>query len=254
MESEDRTRRTAIVTGAGSGIGRATARELARQGCAVACLDVREAAAGETAVAIRDAGGDGWAVPADVALEADVDAAVRAVLGDERGDRRLDVLVNAAGIVFYRRLRDTTSDELDRVLRVNLVGTFALCRAAAPALAAARGAIVNVASGAALNGRAYLSAYAASKGGVVALSRALAVELAPDVRVNVVCPGAVDTPMADGVRLPDDADAERLARHPTLISRKATAEEVAAAIVHLASPEAASTTGAVLRIDGGAAA
>jgi NAD(P)-dependent dehydrogenase (short-subunit alcohol dehydrogenase family) len=248
------TRRTAIVTGAGSGIGRATSLRLAQRGYAVACLDLRGHAAGETAGSIRDDGGEAWAVPVDVGVESEVEAAVRSALGDERGDRRLDVLVNAAGIVFYRRLADTTADDVRRLLDVNLLGTFAMCRAAAPALAAARGAIVNIASGAALNGRAYLSAYSASKGGVLALSSALAVELAPDVRVNVVCPGAVDTPMADTVTLPADADAERLARHPSLIGRKVTADEVAAAVVHLASPEAGSTTGAVLRVDGGAAA
>ena len=248
------TRRTAVVTGAGSGIGRATCVQLSLRGYAVACLDLRGEAAGETATTIRDAGGEAWAVPVDVGVEPEVEAAVRSVLGDDRGDRRLDVLVNAAGIVFYKRLADTTVDDVRRLLDVNLLGTFAMCRAAAPALAAARGAIVNIASGAALNGRGYLSAYAASKGGVLALSSTLAVELAPDVRVNVVCPGAVDTPMADTVTLPADADPERLARHPSLIGRKATADEVAAAIVHLASPEAASTTGAVLRIDGGAAA
>lgn len=247
---EDR-KRTAIVTGAGSGIGQATARRLARGGCAVACLDVRGAAAGETAVAIREDGGEAWAVPVDVTVPGDVEAAVLSVVGD---DRRLDVLVNAAGIVFYRTLAETTVEDLDRVLRVNLVGTFALCRAAAPALAAAKGAVVNVASGAGLNGRAYLSAYSASKGGVVALSRSLAVELAPDVRVNVVCPGSVDTPMVAGVTLPDGIDTAKLDRHPMLTGRRATAEEIAAAIDHLASPEAGSTTGAVLRIDGGAAA
>ncbi|HEY8523677.1 MAG TPA: SDR family oxidoreductase [Acidimicrobiales bacterium] len=252
--ADDAPRRTAIVTGAGSGIGRATALRLAGRGCAVACLDVREAAAGETAVAIRDAGGEAWAVPADVAVEADVEAAVRSVLGDDRGDRRLDALVNAAGILVHGRLADTDVDELERALRVNLVGTFAMCRAAAPALAAARGAIVNVASAAGLSGRPYLSAYSASKGGVVALSRALAVELAPDVRVNVVCPGAVATPMVETMRVPDDADPRVLARQASLIGRSATPEEVAAAIDHLASPEAGSTTGAVLRIDGGAGA
>jgi NAD(P)-dependent dehydrogenase (short-subunit alcohol dehydrogenase family) len=248
------TRRTAVVTGAGSGIGRATCVQLSLRGYAVACLDLRGEAAGETATTIRDAGGEAWAVPVDVGVEPEVEAAVRSVLGDDRGDRRLDVLVNAAGIVFYKRLADTSVNDVRRLLDVNLLGTFAMCRAAAPALAAARGAIVNIASGAALNGRAYLSAYSATKGGVLALSHALAVELAPDVRVNVVCPGAVDTPMADTVTLPPDADAERLARHPSLIGRKATADEVAAAVVHLASPDAGSTTGAVLRIDGGAAA
>jgi len=245
---EDR-RRTAIVTGAGSGIGRATALRLARVGYAVACLDVRADDAGETAVGIRDAGGEAWAVPVDVAVESEVEAAVLSVVGD---DGRLDVVVNAAGVLFHGSLADTRAADLEQVLRVNLVGTFSVCRAAAPALAASRGAIVNVASAAGLNGRTFLSAYSASKGGVVALSRSLAVELAPDVRVNAVCPGAVDTPMAAAANPPVDGNRARAARHPNLLGRLATVDEIAAAIDHLASPEAGSTTGAVLRIDGGA--
>jgi NAD(P)-dependent dehydrogenase (short-subunit alcohol dehydrogenase family) len=243
--------RVALVTGAASGIGRATARRLARDGCAVACLDRDQSGAAATAAEVGEAGGDAWPVAADVAVESEVADAVEGAVA--RGGR-LDVLVNCAGIVFYRTLAATTAADVERLLAVNLLGTFSACRAAAPALAASRGAIVNIASAAGLNGRAYLSAYSASKGAVVALSRSLAVELAPDVRVNVVCPSAVDTPMVAQVALPADADPARLGRHPMLIGRKATADEVAAAVAHLASPEAGATTGTVLLVDGGAAA
>jgi meso-butanediol dehydrogenase / (S,S)-butanediol dehydrogenase / diacetyl reductase len=243
--------RVALVTGAASGIGRASALRLARDGCAVACVDRDADGAAATARDVVADGGDAWPEVADVAVEAEVDAAVDGAVA--RGGR-LDVLVNCAGIVFYRTLAATTAADVERLLAVNLLGTFSACRAAAPALVATRGAIVNIASAAGVNGRAYLAAYSASKGAVVALSRSLAVELAPEVRVNVVCPSAVDTPMVAQVALPPDADPGRLARHPMLIGRKATADEVAAAVAHLASPEAGATTGAVLLLDGGAAA
>lgn len=243
--------RVVAVTGAASGIGRATALRFAASGSVVACIDRDPAGAEATAHDVTERGGSAWPVVADLAVEAEARAAI------ERAQRecgRLDVLVNVAGIVFYRELEHTTVADVERLMAVNLCGTFATCRAAAPALAASGGAIVNIASAAALNGRAYLSAYAASKGAVVALSRSLAVELAPAVRVNVVCPGSVDTPMVHRVELPPEADTERLARHPMLTGRRATATEIAAAITYLASPEAGSTTGAVLVVDGGAAA
>jgi meso-butanediol dehydrogenase / (S,S)-butanediol dehydrogenase / diacetyl reductase len=242
----------AVVTGAASGIGRATAVRLAANGFTVVGLDLEEEGAAATASAIADAGGpSAHAIGVDVRDEPAVQAAVAEAVALAGG---VDVLVNAAGIVFYRTLAETTQADLQSLLAVNLLGTYALCRAAAPHLVARRGAIVNVASAAGLNGRAYLSAYSASKGAVVALSRSLAVELAPEVRVNAVCPSAVDTPMVAAVTVPDDVDRSKMARHPMLLGRLATAEEIAAAIAFLASPESGSTTGAVLAIDGGAGA
>jgi len=242
----------ALVTGAASGIGRATALRLAHQGLGVACLD-RDLAGARATVDLVVEATDG-AVPAeaigvDVVHESEVQGAVAQAVGIAGG---LDVVVNAAGVVFYRSLADTTLADLRAVLDVNLIGTFAVCQAAAPHLAERRGAIVNVASAAGMNGRAYLSAYSASKGAVVALTRSLAVELAPDVRVNAVCPSAVDTPMVAAVTVPADADPAKLARHPMLLGRLATADEIAAAIWFLASPESGTTTGTTLTIDAGA--
>lgn len=250
----DDVTKLALVTGAGSGIGRATALRLAGSGYGVACLDRDLDGARTTVDQIGEATDDdvlAEAVGVDVSDEGQVQAAVSEAAAMGGG---LDVVVNAAGIVAYRTLADTTQADLRRLLDVNLLGTYAVCRAAAPHLTARRGAIVNVASAAGLNGRAYLTAYSASKGAVVALTRSLAVELAPQVRVNAVCPGAVDTPMVAGVTVPEDADPLKLQRHPMLLGHLATAEEIAAAIAFLASPESGTTTGALLPIDGGAGA
>jgi NAD(P)-dependent dehydrogenase (short-subunit alcohol dehydrogenase family) len=251
MTSEQRV---ALVTGAASGIGRATALRLAADGLGVACLDRDLDGARETVDLIAEATDEGVpaeAIAVDVRHEPEVRAAV-AGAADMAGG--LDVVVNAAGVVFYRSLADTSQADLQSILDVNLLGTYAVCRAAAPHLTARRGAIVNVASAAGMNGRAYLTAYSASKGAVVALTRSLAVELAPEVRVNAVCPSAVDTPMVAAVTLPDGIDPAKLARHPMLLGHMATAEQVAAAIAFLASDESGTTTGAVLTIDGGAGA
>jgi NAD(P)-dependent dehydrogenase (short-subunit alcohol dehydrogenase family) len=251
MTSEQRV---ALVTGAASGIGRATALRLALDGHGVACLDRDLDGARATVDLVAEATGDGVpaeAIAVDVSSEPEVQAAVAEALGLGGG---IDVVVNAAGIVFYRSLSDTTQADLRSILDVNLLGTYAVCRAAAPYLVARRGAIVNVASAAGMNGRAYLTAYSASKGAVVALTRSLAVELAPEVRVNAVCPSAVDTPMVAAVTLPDDVDPAKLARHPMLLGHLATAEQIAAAIAFLASPDSGTTTGTTLTIDGGAGA
>lgn len=249
MTSEQRV---ALVTGAASGIGRATALRLAVDGHGVACLDRDLEGARATVDLIAAATGGGVpaeAIGVDVTDESAVQAAVATAVDLAGG---LDVVVNAAGIVFYRSLAETTQADLQAILAVNLLGTYAVCRAAAPHLVARRGAIVNVASAAGMNGRAYLTAYSASKGAVVALTRSLAVELAPEVRVNAVCPSAVDTPMVAAVTLPDDVDPAKLGRHPMLLGHIATAEQVAAAIAFLASPESGTTTGTTLTIDGGA--
>ncbi len=244
--------KVALVTGAGSGIGAAVARRVASEGGRVACLDLDGVRARAVVAEIDASGGRALAVTADVADDRAVAAAVAEVFDWSSGE--LDVLANVAGVGFYRSLEDTTVAEFERLLGVNLLAPFRLVKLCADQLRARSGAIVNVASAAGLNGRAYLSAYASTKGGLVALTRSLAVELAPDVRVNAVCPGGVDTPLLEQFRVPDDVDHTILARHPALIGRRSTADEIAASIAHLAADEAASTTGSVLLVDGGCAA
>ena len=170
---------------------------------------------------------------------------------------QLDVVANVAGIPQFGRVETITDDEWERVLSIDLGGPFKVIRAAVPLLKRSRGCIVNLASVAGLQGQAYTAAYSAAKGGLVVLTKALAVELAPDgVRVNCVCPGGVDTPLLDQVRFPDDADPRLLAMltGPLAGAELATAEEIAEAVAWMASPAAASLTGVALPIDGGRSA
>ncbi|MEU3983598.1 SDR family oxidoreductase [Streptomyces sp. NPDC026672] len=233
----------ALVTGGASGIGLATARQLLAEGAAVAVLDVDEPT-----------------VAGCVPVRADLrdDASVREAAGtalDALGG--LDVLVNNAGIGAQGAVEDNTDEEWLRVLDVNLLGLVRVTRAVLPALRASEhAAIVNVSSVAATTGLPQRAVYSASKGAVLSLTLAMAADLTPDgVRVNAVNPGTVDTPWV-GRLLDRAADAEReraalVARQPH--GRLVRAEEVAAAICHLASPASGSVTGTSLAVDGGMA-
>lgn len=243
--------RIALVTGAGSGIGRATALRLAREGAHVLCLDRASDLATGTAEAVRSAGGSAQAAVADVADRASIDGALGTLAPD-----RLDLVANVAGIARTVDTAAETGAEWTRILDVDLSGVFHVTQATLPLLLREGGAVVNVASIAALGGRPYLAAYSAAKGGVVALTRSLAVEFAHrGVRFCCVCPGSVATPLAAGLQPPADAVAELLARGRSLLPQeRATSDEVAAAIAYLGSNEARFATGTVLVLDGGALA
>lgn len=222
--------KVAVVTGAGSGIGRATAERFAAEGARVACLDVVEEAAAATADGIGEAA---LPVACDVADEVAASASVEAVV---EWAGRVDVLANVAGIGGAVPFEDLTRADWDRTLAVNLTGTFLMCRAALPHLERTGGSIVNVASLAGVKGIAFAAAYAASKGGVVALSRALAVELSDrNVRVRCLCPAGVDTPMVDRFRLPEGAQVPEAAPRPR--PALVPPAEIAAAILDLAAGE-----------------
>ena len=241
--------RVALVTGAASGIGRATAERLARDGARVLCADLDEAACKATAEAIASAGGEALARRLDVsdpsACRDAVDATVR-----ELG--RLDVLCNVAGIGLYEHTVETSDEQWQRLIGVTLSGVFYLCRAAIPALCETRGSIVNMASTAGLTGIAYAAAYCASKGGVVQLTKSLAVELSKHgVRVNCLCPGGVVTPLTQNFRLPENADMGLFKRMMSLTGTLAQPEEVAELVAYLASDDARYVTGAAWPIDGG---
>lgn len=245
------TGRAVVVTGAASGIGRATAVRIAREGGRVLALDVADGGGAGTAAEIEAEGGRAEPIEADVTDQAQVDSAIArcVALGG------FDALVNCAGTAVYGHVVDVAVEQLSGMMDVNFYGTYRVTQTALPTLLERRGAIVNVASVAALRGVAYLSAYSGTKGAVLGFSRALAVEIGGrHVRVNCVCPGPVDTPLADRLELPSDADAGLVGRSANLYGRIATADEVAAAIAFLASPDAAHITGTVLTVDAGLSA
>ncbi len=241
--------KVALVTGAASGIGRATAIRLATEGAAVACLDITEKGLEETLDSLGSLGATALGAKCDVSDEGSVDAAVKqaATLG------RVEVLANVAGIGGFHHAHEVPVAVWQKMIGVNLTGTFLVTRATLPALLDGGGAIVNVASTAGLIGSAYSAAYCASKGGVVMLTKALAVEYADKgVRVNAVAPGGVQTPLLGEFAnsLPEGADAKHLYR---IISRMGYCEpaDIASAIAFLASDESYYTTGAILSVDGG---
>jgi NAD(P)-dependent dehydrogenase (short-subunit alcohol dehydrogenase family) len=242
--------RVALVTGAASGVGRATAELLAARGAAVACLDrdgeAVEALAGE----IEAAGGAALAVACDLRDPGEIEAALAATL--EWGGR-LDVLAHVAGLGLRRRAEDTSDEDWARVLDVNLRAPFLLTRAAIGALVEARGAVVSVSSLAGTSGWPYSTVYSASKGGLVTMMRSFALELGPrGVRVNVVCPGGVETPLLGTLDAIADPEVEK--RGLGLDGTLAAPSQIAETICFLASPAASHVNGATLIVDGGATA
>src|SRR5207245_2501163 len=234
--------KVALVTGAGSGIGRATALRLAAEGARVACADSNQDAAAETATRIADAGGDALALVADVT---DDGACARMVEAALARFGRLTTLVNSAGVRAERRDPTPPPDEWQRVVDVNLTGTYLASRAALAALASSgSGSITNLASIFGLVGGSPSPAYAASKGGVVNLTRTMALTWAPKVRVNCVCPGVIETPMTAPLLADAGWRESAVRRHP--LGRVGQPEEIAAAILYLASDEAAFVTGVAL--------
>lgn len=246
--------RFALVTGAGSGIGRASAVALAAEGAGVALLDVHPAGLEETTETCRRAGGEALAIECDVGDP----LAVAAAFAQARSAGRIDAVFNNAGVSVTGELRDTSDADWSRLLRVNLAGCFYVAREAARQMTAdpvPRGAaIVNTASELALSGQPGYVAYTATKGGVLALTRALAAELAPSgIRVNAVCPGETDTPMLrDEFARALDPVAERRRHERSIpLGRLAAPPEIASAVIHLLSEESRYMTGATLVIDGG---
>lgn len=247
--------KVALVTGAGSGIGLAAAELFAAEGAAVAALDVDGDAAGHAAARVVAAGGEAVAVAADVTVAAEVEAAVDRAVGRFG---RLDVLYNNAAIDVAGSVVDATEADWDRCLAVNARGVF-LCSRAAVRHLPAGGAIVNQASVVALIGVRDLAAYTASKGAVIALTRSMAVDLAPrGIRVNAICPGAVRTPMLDlvlGRRGDGDVAAGLAATLPNYpLGRVGGVEDIAVLALFLASDESAFMTGSIVTADGGVTA
>jgi NAD(P)-dependent dehydrogenase (short-subunit alcohol dehydrogenase family) len=242
---------TVIVTGGGSGIGRATAERAAAQGAAVAVVDRAAENAEETARLVTDAGGRALAYACDVGDEAAVETTVSRI-GADLG--RVTGVVTAAGIFHGPDLQpahEVAVDDFVHVLRVNLVGTFAVIKYALPMLVDGGGSIVTIASTAAIRGHGYGAGYTASKGGVDALTRLLAVQYgANGVRANCICPGGVDTPMTGGTFATEEAIARARVRVP--IGRYAQARDIADVAIFLLSDNARYVTGQTFPVEGGA--
>src|SRR3954463_8743369 len=242
---------TVLVTGGGSGIGRATAQRTARDGAAVAVIDRDAPNADATVALIADAGGTARAYACDVG---DEDAVAETVGAAGRELGRVTGVVTAAGIFHGPDLQpahQVTVDDFVTVLRVNLVGTFAVIKHALPMLIDGGGAIVTIASTAAIRGHGYGAGYTASKGGVDALTRLLAVQYgANGVRANCICPGGVDTPMTGGVFASDEAIGRARQRVP--IGRYAQARDVGDVAIFLLSDDARYVTGQTVPVEGGA--
>ena len=242
------TDKVAIVTGAASGLGAATARRLASEGALVAALDLREDAAKVTAKSIENDGGTARAYAVDVSDWSSVEPTVAQIANDLG---RPEVLVNCAGVGAFVRTEQETAENWDRILSVNLTGTFLMCRAVVGHMLGGGGAIVNVASNAGLMGQPYSAAYCASKGGVVNLTRALGVEYrGRGVRVNAIAPGGMNTPMIQTFGFPEGATAEDFAGITSPIGY-AEPEEQAGLIAFIASDDGRYMIGQIVSMDGG---
>ena len=241
--------RVAIVTGAGSGLGRATALLLASEGSPVALFDIAADAAEKTALAIAETGGRARAYHVDVADPGSVRDAVGAA-ASQLG--RPEVVVNCAGIGRFAHTHDVPFEDWQRIISVNLTGTFLVCQATLPHLLDGGGVIVNIASNAGIKAQPYSAAYCTSKAGVVHLSKCLADEyLRRSVRVNCVAPGGMETPLQrEFMEFPEGVSWKELRKVMTPLGNS-TPEEIAVVVAFVASDACRYMTGAVVSVDGG---
>jgi NAD(P)-dependent dehydrogenase (short-subunit alcohol dehydrogenase family) len=241
--------RVAVVTGAGSGLGRATAKQLATEGAAVACLDIVTDAVEKVVAEIAESGGTAHAYTTDVSDPVSVRDAVDAAatfLG------RPSLVFNCAGIGRFSHSAETPFEEWQKIIGVNLTGTFLVCQATVPYLLDGGGSIVNIASNAGLMGQPYSAAYCASKGGVVNLTRALADEyLKRKVRVNCIAPGGIETPLQNEfTKMPEGVTWKEFRKVMTPLGNS-TPEEIANIAIFVASDACRYMTGAITSVDGG---
>ena len=240
------TGKVALITGAASGIGRATALRLGREGAMLFLADINEAGLTETVGLLPTE------CKANIACVDVTDSEACNALVDNCIEQfgQLDILCNIAGIALCKNLADITDSDWQRAVGINLNGVFFLSRAAMPHLIESKGNIVNMSSSAGLVGQAYNSAYCATKAGVLMFSKSLAIEFAKKgVRVNAICPGMVNTALTEQFSMPEDVDMQLMEKLFPLIEG-AEPEEIAGAVAYLASAEARFITGAALPIDG----
>lgn len=237
-----------MITGAGSGIGQSAALRLAEEGAAIFCIDINAETLQETVNSIKKTGVLVESQLCDVSSEEEVNTAVACCIS-KLG--RLDSLVNMAGVLRFDNCNELALSDWQKVMDINLTGTFLLCKAVLPHLVETKGSIVNAASTAALAGLPWGVAYSATKGGILAMTRSIAVEYAKrGVRANCVCPGDIHTNMAENVTFPEDADFTLLNRISSMTGMKGP-EVVAGVIAMLVSDDGLHMTGEDIRVDGG---
>ncbi len=247
-ERRDLAGKVAIITGGGSGIGLGCARYLAGVGAHVAIIDVNEAA-GEAAQ--EEIGGEALFIRTDVSSSADCRRTVEQV--DARFGR-IDILINSAGVIRRKNVVDLAEEEWNLVLDVSLKGTYLMSKYVIPVMERMGGAIVNIGSGWGLKGGPKAAAYCAAKGGVVNLTRAMAIDHGPQkIRVNCVCPGDVDTPLlrSEAVQLGADTDEFMAEAADRPLARVGTPLDIAKAVYFLVSDLSPWVTGAIVTVDGG---
>jgi len=244
--------KTAVVTGGGSGIGEAIVRLFAAHGAKVVIADWNLEEAARLADELTSAGQNSVAVKADVSKEDDVRALVQETL---RKFDQLDVVVNNAAVILPKFLEDIELDEWDRLININLKSVFLMIKYSLPELRKTRGSIVNMSSLNGLVGQKMNPVYAATKGGIIALTKSLALDYAKDgIRVNCICPAGVSTPLLQQwiQEQADPAATIQILNDMHALGRPATSEEVAQAALYLASPQSGFVTGVALPVDGGA--
>lgn len=242
------TDRVVIVTGAGSGIGRASAQRIAAEEGKVFCLDLAPEALAATVAEIAESGGEAFGHVCDISDEDSVQTAIDACIARYGS---IYALVNMAGILRFDDTSVLETAHWQKIIDVNLTGTMFLCRAALPHLIQSAGSIVNAASTAALAGLPCGLSYSASKGGVLAMTRSIAVEYAKrGVRANCICPGDINTGMTDGLGFPETMDFDLMPRIMSLSGAKGP-EVVAGVIAMLASEDGIHITGEDILVDGG---
>jgi NAD(P)-dependent dehydrogenase (short-subunit alcohol dehydrogenase family) len=254
MPLERFTDRVVIVTGAASGIGRATAARLAAEGAKVLASDITADALAESVAEAQAGAAPGGEVVAHVADISDEAQAAGTIAAAVERWGRLDALCNIAGMLKTVRTHECDLDTWNRVINVNLTGTFLMCRAALPHLMESRGAIVNAASTSSFFGHPWMAAYASSKGAIAALTHTLAVEYCKEgVRVNAIAPGSVTSGITNNVAFPDDLtkDEGKLVRRIMSPTGFGDPADVASVVALLASDDGRHMTGEIIRIDGG---
>ena len=232
-----------LVTGAGSGIGRSTALRMDSEGAILIIIDINEDELIKTKSMLKNK--KSTAKVLDISTIADVKKFFKEL-------NKLDALINVAGILRFDNSHEVQIDDWEKILNVNLTGTFFMCSYALPLLLKSKGAIVNVSSSAALGSHAWTAAYSASKGGISAFSKTLAVEYGMEgLNVNCVCPASIETPMSTNPNMPKDIDTRLLKKIMPIDGVNRSPDEIASTIAFLASEDAIHINGIDLRVDGG---